>query len=462
MGVPSTLSKNYSEFGGLDLRSNDLTRKPRFARDCRNAEYLKNNSVTACKGHKGIAPSQGGGGTVTYVRDESGVKVEEVLTIDNNLWRRKESQFTVTYAGTGVATFSIVPELNGGIYSFYCNIAVDGVSALHFDLGTGIEEATPVTIAALVAQINAVTNFSVSFSPVSEATLTTLGLLLKPAAYLPLVDTAISGAYAFTWYYWELVYSDVSNPFQTFYNTFSTSAFEHASFLNTGNRLFFATGSNELYKYDGVTTFRAGMPKATAHVSTNSGNAGNPDGSYECFITYEQIDETGAVIEGDPSTPSALSIVTNQIRNVIPTIQATSGFNTSFARVNGVQTGTTITVDSGHTLQVGQTGYMVHNTTFVETEVKITAVAATTVTFASSVTVADNQIISANLRINLWRNRNGALDLPYLVRSFANDPSVFTFPWDDDVADGDLGDRIRVHGHKPRTAASQSKVSDIL
>jgi len=97
----------------------------------------------------------------------------------------------------------------------------------------------------------------------------------------------------------------------------------------------------------------------------------------------------------------------------------TAGFNIGCAIVNGAQgvfpasSVTTINVDDGssgpHTLKAGDTAYFYDALSAAYVEREITAVGANTITIAGAgVTVADNSVISANLRIGIYRNETSA------------------------------------------------------
>lgn len=426
----SALIENFSEFGGADYRSNDKTRKPRFAKDSHNVEYLKNNSITCRKGSKGRASSQGGGGTRTYVQtDSSGTTTEEVITIDEELYRLVEGSFTITYSGASTdPSFALIPVLDGSTYEFQASCYEGTTETLNVSLGTGIDEASPVTVGDLVTAINALADFA------CVATGTTTG----PAAFIGnIAGSAIGSGLTVSFEYWEQVYCPTSTPFDTFWADVNTDAFENATLFNHNNLLFIASHHHELYKYDGNSCYRAGMPAATTLAVSAVAGAG-PTGTFYWFITYEQVDAVGNIVEGDQSNEVTVALVAQAGRVVMPTIQTSSEFLTSCAYANngGTETGTTLTVDN-NTLQVGQTAFFRDNGGTLQ-ERLITARTATSITIeGAAVTIANNAVISANLRINLWRNVNGGSD-KYLVRTFANDSVAASITYDDITSDASL------------------------
>lgn len=470
MPVSSILDKMFSEFGGLDLRSHDAERKPRFAKSVRNVEFTPSNGITTRKGHKGRIYSAGGGGTKKFVflNTTTGARSEELITIDQNLFRRKAGSISITYSGAeSNVTVSIIPVLTSGVYSFRCIIVNGATTDLDQDLGTGIEEAAPYTVSSLVTAINALAQFNCTAS----------GTTTGPAAFLPTTVESAAGGLTINFDYWEQIYCPTTNPFSTFYATFNDEGFEIADLFEHGNRLFIATGFNELYKYDSVSAYRAGMPAATtlASVITAGGALVQPD-TYDSFITYEQIDALGNVVEGDGGNITSVtsSAGNQQITHTLPNILAASGFLTScaikVALEDGAATSNVFDVDDGaagaHTLQVGQTAFFRDNGGTLQ-ERLVTARTAGTITLAgAAVIIADNEVISANLRINLWRTRSGSTEIFYLVRTFANNSFTASQTYIDNIADASLltewEEPIEGHGLPPANIRYLTSYQNIL
>ncbi len=426
------LPKTFTEFGGNDYRANDVNRKERYARNSVNVECLKNNSLTVRPGNKTIASGKGGGGFHKYVYKDSSIRSQELpVTIDSELYKKTTGSFTVQYTGAGVsAVFRISAVLSGSTYTYQAEVEVDGVSSGTLDLGSGKDDAAPVTIAALRTWVDSLTDITVGAISGSST---------EPATTIPCQEVPINSAATIEWFYWVKVYCPLSTPFSEFWATVNTANFENASMLNLIDCLYIATGYGALYKFDAVSLFKAGMPAATA-LALGARIAGALTGAYEWFITYEQVDARGNVVEGDESNVVSFTLAAQQQALTIPQIQTSTGFLTSYAQVNGGQAGvTTITVDAGHTLQVGQTAYFANSVGAMQ-ERLITAIGATSITIAGAVvTVLDNEPISANLRINLWRNIAGSTELFYLVKTFANNSSVATISYSDNTADANLG-----------------------
>ena len=429
----NVIKEEFSDFGGLDYRSNSRTRSPRFARESENAILLKNNSLSLRPGTKGRARGNGGGGlkTISY-RDVNGDIQKELLTIDDNLAKLVEGSITVTY--TGAATdviFTVLPVLTGSTYSFYAKLIEGTTEVLSQDLGIGLDEASPYTIASLVTAIDALGNY----------TCTATGTTTGPAAFLDnqVVALAPSAATTVSFSYYSEINCPTSNPFTTFLSSIDDEDGRLACIFPHGNRIFIATGLNKLYKYDSISTYAAGMPAATTLSSAVVAGPGIT-GDYEWFITYEQVDALGNYVEGDASNTTPETLANQKGRITIPTLQPTSEYLTLQARANnaGTETGTALTVDAGHGLQVGHYAFFIDNGG-AEVLRKITATSATTITISgAAVTIANNEVISAGLKINLWRNIAGSTELYYFVRSFANDSSVASFTYDDATADASL------------------------
>lgn len=436
MPQQAVLPENFYEYAGVDYRSNDATRRPNFARDTTNVEYLADNSLGARAGCKIIAPSQGGGGIAEYIkRDEKGIASSETLCIADRLYRYKKSTLTVTYSGLAVdPSLVIEPRENAGVYYFAFVLQDTGIERLVFDLGNGLDDATPPTIGQLITAINALSGYSASAT----------GTTTVAAASLPITNVSLSAAVALQFGEWQEVYCPVSTPFATFWSKSGTDTFKLADFQNIGNRLFIATGETSLFKYDGVSAYKAGMPSAgfdTQYAAAISGavGAGSLTGTFTWAITYSQHDSARNIIEGDRSNEITLTLSAEGGDITIPYLQPASGFLTSCATFNngGTESGTTLTVDSGHTLQIGQTAFFKDNSG-VAHERTITAVAATTITISgASVTVPNDGAVSANLRIRIYRTKAGGSQF-YLVNEIPNNSLTSSITYTDTKADSSL------------------------
>jgi hypothetical protein len=103
----------------------------------------------------------------------------------------------------------------------------------------------------------------------------------------------------------------------------------------------------------------------------------------------------------------------------------------------------TITVDDGsggsHTMKVGQTAYFYDSVSASFVTREITAVAATTITIAgAAVTVADNAVISNNLRIMILRTVSTGTIYKF-VAEIPNNSFSATQVYTDATADASLG-----------------------
>jgi hypothetical protein len=456
MAEAASLVKEFHDFGGVDYRSSDVRRNPKYASDALNAVLLPNGTLTCRKGFKYRASGVGGGGLESYVWKVDGVAQSEVITIDNNLWRRKSGTVTLAYTGAEVSnTVSIVPtEQSDETFINYCVLIEGETEVLSEALGYGHDEAATVTLADLKTDIDALANFSCTLSA---------GISTLPAAFLPVLDVAsIDAGYAITFYYWEQVPCPTTNPFTTFYSKFNTTEHENACLLNHSDLLYVLTGYNKEYKYDSVACYASGLPIGVITSGTpQAGSLTNADSAlsiYHWIVTYEHTDEAGNVVEGDASLPVDQAMSAQDMSLVIPTLQVSSERQTACAIVAGAQVAVNeITVDDGsggaHTMYEGLTAYFYDGVTSEYVERKITATSATSITVAGDpVNVDNNAVISANLRINIYRNKDGGSSY-YLVAALPNDSFAASVTYLDGTADASLGAEYNVpaagHGEPP-------------
>lgn len=433
------LQKRYVNHFGLDLKSTDLTRQEQYASEMLNAQYTPTGAIEKRKGYQGHGPNFGGFGLYTYNRIDpvSGIQSQEVLAVKDKLYRFTDTTLTVSYGGTNPAVLiSIYFDVSSSVYR--CQIIEGATTVLDQDLGVGTDETTPYTVANLATAIGALTGFT--------ATVTGVGTV--PAAFLKITrdhDLSATGSdLAVMTGSWQLVPSPITAPFDGSLTNRNAVNFENVSATQAANCMFFANGYDNVVKYDGVNVYRAGLPTPDAFV-TALGGAGSITGTnYLYKIRYTQYDGAGNLIEGNITTSDTLLSPTAQsIDLTLPNILAASGFNTNCAVVNGPQTTVnTITVDAFHTLKVGDTAYFFDSVSSAYVEREVTAIGGTTITVAgAAVTVADNAVISNNLRIGVYRSEtSGSTPTEFfLVVELPNNSFTATQAYNDDTTDANLG-----------------------
>ena len=453
MAVRNILSKAFGNFKGLDLRSSELVTDPSFATEIQNASYNKAGAIIKRNGQQIKAPSKGGLGLGIYsnIDTTTGVNTQELLAIDNKLHKLVSYTLSITYSGSDIALFSITYNVDEE--AFYATIVEDQATVLSFLLGTGKEEVSPVTIANLVTAINAVTNFTAVAS----------GATTTPAAYLDLVqDIQLSAtASVIAYHNWSQVRSPMTSPFAQADANKNEDLFTNASIVNLQNVVYIGTGYDEMMKYDGQNVYRAGMPQGVTATTAVAGAGVITNADTRYIVVPTQYDAKGNLVEGIASEESIGLALTAQNASVTLTnILASSGFNTSCAIVNGAQVSvTTINVDDGaggaHTLQVGDTAYFYDAISASYVERSITARTSSTLTIAgAAVTVADNAVISNNLRLGLYRNIASGSTF-YFVAELPNNSFTATQVYTDSTTDANLDFEyvvpIKEHGLPPKS-----------
>lgn len=443
--------KRYENFQGVDYKSSDLKFPELNATELQNVDFTQIGSIQKRKGFQAIAPSVGGCGIFTYRGySATGAEEIEVIEVDTGLWRMGESTLTVTYTGAATsASISIFYDVATSQYR--CQMQEGTTQVLDYALGVGVDEASPVTVANLITQINAVTGFTASAS----------GATTSPAAFLDIVPShnLITSAMTSISRYWTAIYTPITLlPGNSTYK--NDVEFENTSGVQLQNCIYLANGYDEVIKYDGHMAYRAGIPEPVAFTYSTANFAGGIRGSnYSYKVQYIQKDHQRNECAGNYTMPTNsvggsiywTNATDQQVTLVVPQIGSTTGFNTNCAIVNGAQSlVTTITVDTNgapgtHTLQVGDTAYFYDSVSAAHVEREITARTNTSITIAgAAVTVADNAVISNNLRILIYRSKDtgSATVFPtvwYKVDEIPNNSFVSTANYLDAKADTNLG-----------------------
>jgi hypothetical protein len=435
--------------GPLNHRGRDVDRPSYFSIDQKNIDYLEGTDDAVCRlGEKLVGDNAigntGGFGTWLYNKYTStGAISKEIIIAGSQLFRVKVGTLTITYVGAGSSvTCSHLVDTTTNKWTF--ELKVDGTVVISIDNNVGFDHASINTIANVQATVDAHADFTASFN---------VSVTAVPAAIaIPIFyeEPFVSGAFAINYYFNELVQQPAgsANPFAGSLTNKNNSDFELITSIEKFGVRYFVNGYDEMKKYDSVTIYRAGMPKgALTSVTSAAGSVGTgswPD-VYQHMVTYIQKDAVGNIVEGEmsPIKTTTISALSN-FTLTIPNILNTSGFNTNCAVVNGTQTGVTIfTVDDGaggnQTLQVGEIAYFYDGVTAGYVERTVTARTNSTITISGApVNVTDNDVVSSNLRIAIYRTvADGSIFK--LVREIPNNSFTASQSYVDSTVDGSLG-----------------------
>lgn len=514
--------KRYKNFYGFDLKSSDLNYPEQYATDISNIDSNPVGSLVKRKGTAPHAEDAGPLGTFIYNRiDENGNEAPELVSIGTTVKRWSETDIVITYTGAeasaSVSVIYVIPDT--GTAEYRCILTAGSTTELNQGLGTGVDELTPYTCTQLKTAIDALPNWTASIS----------GLGSVPAAYIKNIsDNGLvpSEAYTLNASYWVDAISPVAAPFSGGMANVNSEDYEPSSAVQLQNVLYIATGQDEIQKYDGISVYRAGVPRPASITSSDSLDAGGFVGrNYVHKASYIQVDAVGNVTEGNLKTVTtaintehraivkgaqttvntinveigtniitgdvvsfydsvsaalvsrtvsgvsssplsitvggaavtvtdALEILSTNNRKIdvtVANIQAGTGFNTGCAIVDGAQGPVnTILVDNGsagvHTMQVGDTAYFYDAVSAAYVEREVTAVDITGPVYSitvsgAGVTVADNAVISANLRIAIYRNETSATAPTtwFEVVQIPNNSFAATQVYTDKTPDASLG-----------------------
>lgn len=341
-------------------------------------------------------------------------------TITNNLvalddlplyWTYAEP--TLLYSGTGSATVTI-SAVSGGYIQM--DLSVDGSSVYSKNLGTGLE-GSPVTLSTVDTEVDALSDWTMTLPT---------GTSSVPAAFLHFQNTQALTKdvdYALSVGYWTEVNSPMATPLPKITERLSQEDYENATTASVNGNLYITNGFDPVCKYDGQNLYYAGLPAPTTapteSVDTLTSVGATFTGTWNYRYTYEQKDSIGNILESpisSDSDDSDNSAGPYAIDVTVTNLIASSGYNTNCAIVDGTQTSTNVststerlTLDDGsggdHTLKVGDTAYLYDINTTSYRELEVLAVTGSTADFrsASTISVADNQVISAGLKINIYR-----------------------------------------------------------
>ena len=305
-------------------------------------------------------------------------------------------------------------------------------------LGKGYGIASPFTVAQLGTML----------SSVPDVFVTATGDISIPAAFIEVTDLTLipqNSAAILEFYYWESCNRTMAITFPGLLASLDTEDYRNATFAAFQNDIYIADAFDPVQKYDGQTVYRAGMPIGDKTVLTNMG-AGNVDvGDHNYYISYEQIDATGRLVEGILSIPAPINIPgpASEIQVAVTNLLQGSGWNTDCAIISAPYgPGNTIPVTAPHTMRPGDTAYFIDTAGVPQTR-NVVSVTATSIDIdGAPVTVTNvtawQKVISNNLKINIYRTKATGTE-PFFVIAIPNNSYAATTDYLDNVADSTLG-----------------------
>ena len=319
-----------------------------------------------------------------------------------------------------VAVGATTLDISGIAVNVTDDLEIDSKYSDAFNVGIGFDEANVYTLDRLRVALNAVTYVTVAITGEGDS----------PAAFLNLVEPSVlskDDSEELEFFYWKDANRTVAKTFSGLADEIDEDDFENATFASFSNLSFIASRWDNVHKFDGQTVYLAGLPTGETVTGTQSVAAGALTGTFKWYITYEQIDATGRLVEGRISAEFEDTLATKDEILTLTTLQSASGYNTGAAQVNGNQAVVNVVVvDQNHGLHIDDTAYFYDGVSASYVTRNVDSVTATSVTVdGAAVTVVDDAIFSNNLRINVYRTKAGETS-PFLVATLPNNPFATT------------------------------------
>lgn len=211
---------------------------------------------------------------------------------------------------------------------------------------------SPYTISDLINNINSFTHVNLTATPSDSSDIANI-----PAAYaIPFDTTLIPKGESIDIRYFREVDVTKGDSNYNYFNNLHTdfinkeNSFQNVSHTLLNNNIYFATGVDEICKYDGNKIYRAGLPvpnsnnlSATNETEVSSFNTGDVNIGVEedndtattsyYMTTFKHVDNNGNVIQSTQSVAKKLTGATHQsshrhlVEVQIPTIMHGSGFS---------------------------------------------------------------------------------------------------------------------------------------
>ena len=423
------LSKHYSDFGGIDTRSNQMAQNPSTFRDgSKNWRHTLQDELAKRYGfqHKTALGAGCELGLMEYkYRDiNTGQSKSQVLGVSDagvlSKLDRKRLKLSVTAAST-VVYYSLY--YNGTNYVFVVydtNQAALGTITLTLttDLDSLVTSIGALSITGLSASVVDTDNAASSSSEYAYH---------LDCVYMEKFNKTATDVEYNDLHYWTAINTpDGGAAFPSAVSYMDDPQWEGMSSVNLNNVIYITDGGFPM-KYDGYSCYRAGMPKQLPGLSSTvshaghsvtlatTGSSGFTNGVHYFRWQLKYRDPNGSVIYGkaSPATNTILNITTDGSHTQgifgVKEIVQNAQFPIYSCKLNGAKTiatgsGTSdITVDSGHNIKVGMalriwTGGGPYNLMYFEvtslpdaTTIRITKLDTTTI---GAISIADNTVIN--------------------------------------------------------------------
>jgi hypothetical protein len=388
------IEKFYSNFGGVDTRSNKLNQDPSTMRvGSKNFRYNFQDEIQKANGfqHKDDGSSAVHFGLIEYKFTDvnTGESKSEILGVaaDGNLRKRIGNWLKLT------ATSS-------NSYSFYYDEVADNFKFVLFPSNTSLTVTLTTTMDQLATAISGVAGHTAVVVDDS-------GGIISSSKLAYLGDCVISSSIAInsiihSSFYWDIIpFGGVGAPFTTTAALNTDPKYSGVNYVNLNNNCYMADGG-WVMKYDGKSVYRAGMPRlpypdflgtslnsnidATTTVPTLVAGQGLTASKFYKyafqlgFVDYNGVTILSKITTGTESrrlkvdgTLSSAGIANDYLSQKSPAagggmsaiklsfnykiIPNDDSFPVYFCKVNGAQNiitaGGTINVASGHNIKIG-------------------------------------------------------------------------------------------------------------
>lgn len=440
-----SLDEHYGDFGGLDTSPNLLKQRPDSVREgSKNWQWNYADQLQKREGfqHKTAVGDACEAGLIEYkFRDiNTGESRTETLGVsfDGHLRVKYVEKLKISVtAASAVTYYSFIYDSVAATHKIiFYNSSQASLGSVNVSLVMQLGDATT----GLVKAINDLAIAGLSADAVDEdnssITSTALAYLMDIVWLEEFNKTVTDTEYNEVWL-WLLINTPDGNP--AFINAVAYKddpEWEGISYANHNNSCYITDGGF-VFKYDGYSVYRAGMPKLTIGIDGFAGTPGAVGGpaltllatyKYKFKLAFKDPNGVEILSKIDYGT-SGLSFTfvgaENSVTFGIPPISNDDQFPIYAAKIDGNQdpaaSPATITVDAGHNIKAGmKLRIPISNSPLALTGFSyligsVTSVTATTITYtfsggardwpfypASVITFPDNTWIQAGYAADEW------------------------------------------------------------
>jgi hypothetical protein len=460
----------FEQFKGYHYGYTDITRPREYLRIAKNIVTRNTEDVNKRPGFQLAARCDEIAGLIRYSTPrfpEISELYDTLLMYGNQssnhgLYGLYDGYITITYSGLGSAEVSFLPAEDGNVY---LNLRVNGANVSGFPkaYGTGLEPSYAF-ITDLTSDITAVTDFTATATPGSGAWVGSANpascLSFFPLTPLP-ISTAVNLPFEYIdgWASGSTEIGGYSGP-----RTQSPAFFRNPVMVGLRDCVYTFLDQNleyptygTVWKFDGLLNYKPGLPTPIGYTSTDStlGSTFMVGDVYQYKSRLVRKDYRGNIVYSPFSEVLQHTVATSNRSLIIINLNTTGITTADGLKYSSTTTATTasiiINLPSGHPFRINDVITVYDTSLGTHVEAIVINHTLTTIALDKNVTCGLGTGVSNNVRVEVYRTKNGG-NIFYYLTNLPTGASLGNTIYGDTTPDSSLTDVV-IDDDTPTTRA---------